>query len=217
MICNKYIYDFWKIVVYFAFSAVQLQGWQTMIICQRRSQPGKNKEIILYLTKKKRNMRKKQEVWIKVALPHTFCVLKFLTLSNNNWTSSSDQIKLISGDSFNFYFFFGCIFYQMYLTLSWRRPLSYRNQSIDLLRKSMDWFLYDNGLRHERVNSRGLHLNGEGVLQFAKNLIEGIRKFWHEKELLRQKKVSLKSCDYNSGISPNNFWHNNTFYSTQCK
>ena len=26
-----------------------------------------------------------------------------------------------------------------------------RNQSIYLLRKSMDWFLYDNGLRHERV------------------------------------------------------------------
>ena len=38
-----------------------------------------------------------------------------------------------------------------YLTLSWRGPLSYRNQSIDLLRKSMDWFLYDNGLCHERV------------------------------------------------------------------
>ena len=36
------------------------------------------------------------------------------------------------------------------LTLS-RRPLSYRNQSIDLLRKSMDWFLYVNGLRLERV------------------------------------------------------------------
>ena len=38
------------------------------------------------------------------------------------------------------------------LTLSWRRPLSYRSQSIDLLCKSMDWFQYDNGLRHERVN-----------------------------------------------------------------
>ena len=38
------------------------------------------------------------------------------------------------------------------LTLSWWRPLSYRNQSIDLLRKSVDWFLYDNGPRHERVN-----------------------------------------------------------------
>ena len=37
----------------------------------------------------------------------------------------------------------------LHLTLSWRRPLSYRNQSIDLLCK---WFLYDNGLRHERVN-----------------------------------------------------------------
>ena len=42
---------------------------------------------------------------------------------------------------------------QSSLTLSWRRPLSYRNQSIDLLRKSMDWVLYDNGLRHERVKS----------------------------------------------------------------
>ena len=38
-----------------------------------------------------------------------------------------------------------------FLTLSRRRPLSYRNQSIDLLRKSMDWFLYDNDLRLERV------------------------------------------------------------------
>ena len=26
-----------------------------------------------------------------------------------------------------------------------------RNQSIYFFRKSMDWFLYDNGLRHERV------------------------------------------------------------------
>ena len=32
------------------------------------------------------------------------------------------------------------------------RPLLYRNQAIDLLWKSMDWFLYDNDLRHERVN-----------------------------------------------------------------
>ena len=39
------------------------------------------------------------------------------------------------------------------LTLSWRRPLSYRNQSIDLQSKSLDWFLYDNGFRHERVKA----------------------------------------------------------------
>ena len=37
------------------------------------------------------------------------------------------------------------------LNLSWRRPLSYRNQSIDLRSNSLDWFLYDNGLHHERV------------------------------------------------------------------
>ena len=29
--------------------------------------------------------------------------------------------------------------------------LSYRNQSIDLQSKSMDWFLYDMKLRHQRV------------------------------------------------------------------
>ena len=37
------------------------------------------------------------------------------------------------------------------LTLSRRRPISYKNQSIDLRSKSMDWFLYDNGLCHKRV------------------------------------------------------------------
>ena len=37
------------------------------------------------------------------------------------------------------------------LTLSWRRSLSYRDQSIDLLCKSMDWFLCDRDLHRERV------------------------------------------------------------------
>ena len=45
------------------------------------------------------------------------------------------------------------LFWAILLTLSWRRPLSYRKQSIDSLCKSMDWFLYDKGLRHERVNN----------------------------------------------------------------
>ena len=49
-------------------------------------------------------------------------------------------------------------FNQWKLTLSWRRLLSYGNQSIYLLCKSMDWFLYDNGPRHERVKmiSKGI-------------------------------------------------------------
>ena len=54
---------------------------------------------------------------------------------------------------YSFFFIFAEIS-QMLLTLSRRRPLSYRNQSIDLLRKSMDWFLYDNGLRLERVKEK---------------------------------------------------------------
>ena len=38
--------------------------------------------------------------------------------------------------------------------IDWCKLLLERsNQSIDLLFKSMNWFLYDNGLRHERVNT----------------------------------------------------------------
>ena len=40
---------------------------------------------------------------------------------------------------------------ELNLALSWRGPLSYRNLSIDLQSKLMDWFLYDNGFGHERV------------------------------------------------------------------
>ena len=40
-------------------------------------------------------------------------------------------------------------FWYEYLTLSWRRPLSYRNQSIDLRSKSI--------LRHERVKLGSYH------------------------------------------------------------
>ena len=47
-----------------------------------------------------------------------------------------------------------------HLTLSWRRPFSYRNQSNDLLSKSMDWFLYGIGPCHERVNSVALQISG---------------------------------------------------------
>ena len=52
------------------------------------------------------------------------------------------------------------------LTLSWRRPLSYKNQSIDLRSKSMDWFLYDNVLRHERFK-RNIKKN---ICRASKNL-----------------------------------------------
>ena len=51
-------------------------------------------------------------------------------------------------------FTFSCSF----LTLSWWRSLSCRNQSIYLQNKPKDWFLYDRDLRHESVNDKPLHM-----------------------------------------------------------
>ena len=37
--------------------------------------------------------------------------------------------------------------------------------------------MIENGnINSNHLSNRGIHLNGKGVLQFAKNLIEGIRK-----------------------------------------
>ena len=38
---------------------------------------------------------------------------------------------------------------------------SYRNQSIDLQNKSIDWFLYDESIGHLRVNLSFLSMSGE--------------------------------------------------------
>ena len=67
-----------------------------------------------------------------------FALKIFLTDCKNHVSISTLSIKIILSNS---------------LTLSWRRPYSYRNQSTDSLRNSMDWFLYDDSLRHERVKS----------------------------------------------------------------
>ena len=47
-------------------------------------------------------------------------------------------------------------------------PLSYRNQSIDLLLKSVDWFLHDNGLHHERVKQKLKHadMNNASIIRY---------------------------------------------------
>ena len=41
------------------------------------------------------------------------------------------------------------------------KSLSYRNQSIDLQSKSMDWFLFDRDLHHERVKKHIESMNYE--------------------------------------------------------
>ena len=80
------------------------------------------------------------------------------------------------------------------------------------LRKLQMDMIENGNINSDHLNSRGLHLNGRGILQFAKSLIESIQELWFEKELLRQKKVSLESCDSNSRISSNNFTHNYSFF-----
>ena len=44
-------------------------------------------------------------------------------------------------------------FSPVWLTFSWRKHLSYWNQSVDLHFKSIDWFQYDRDLRHDSVKS----------------------------------------------------------------
>ena len=75
------------------------------------------------------------------------------------------------------------------LTLSRRRPLSCRNQSIDLGSKSRDWFLYDNGLRLERVKASRLNKCLWGSTVFIGNLKMKIRK--HSLNVTSQKHQNL--------------------------
>ena len=65
----------------------------------------------------------------------------------NNEKIASDEVEIANTLNNFFSSFFSS------LTLSWRRSLSYRNHSIDLQSKSMDWILYDGDLRHERVKN----------------------------------------------------------------
>ena len=44
------------------------------------------------------------------------------------------------------------------------------------LRKLQIDMIENGNMNSNHLNSRELHLNGKGILQFAKNLIEGIRK-----------------------------------------
>ena len=74
-------------------------------------------------------------------------------------------------------------------TLSWRRTLSYRNQSTDLFCKSMDWFLYEYGLRDERVKfkltprfKKIFFLNDRLTLQHCRSCSKGATNFKLEPE-----------------------------------
>ena len=78
------------------------------------------------------------------------------------------------------------------LTFSWRRSLSRRNQSTNLQNKSMNWFLYDWDLRHERVTLSAIVRLHE-CQTFLFNILHNMR--WRKQ---RTGKLSLrKSFPYN--------------------
>ena len=78
------------------------------------------------------------------------------------------------------------------LTFSWRRSLSRRNQSTNLQNKSMNWFLYDWDLRHERVTLSAIVRLHECQI-FLFNILHNMR--WRKQ---RTGKLSLrKSFPYN--------------------
>ena len=84
-----------------------------------------------------------------------FIVLK-LHIASRAYVSSSGINYQFSKRLWPFFKKVWLLFFivHLFLTLSWLRSQSYRNQSIDLQSKSVDWFLYDRDLCHERVKER---------------------------------------------------------------
>ena len=86
----------------------------------------------------------------------TVSSIKFCLL--DRFLGNSDRVKLITNNCKTKSFHKNwVIYFYANLTLSWRRPLShdggrYHIETSPVLRsKSMDSFVYNNGLRHERV------------------------------------------------------------------
>ena len=87
-------------------------------------------------------------------------------------------------------------FFTKDLTLSSRRSLLYRSQSIDLLCKSIDWFLYDKDLRHEWVQEVVVVLSifcGTTILQNICHVFPGLN--WKKK--IKNKNKSRNCWRYN--------------------
>ena len=93
---------------------------------------------------------------------HCNCTILLFLLSAwvvDTCVSMCESVCPHTGENCNFWSFLLLWSNVTWLTLSWRRPLTYRN------RKSMDWFLYDNGLHHERVKQPCIEKNSFCFLQ----------------------------------------------------
>ena len=95
--------------------------------------------------------------WYSYLQFYSTIFLGYLLTQNHlifQYGSSFSVFSFTSLDSNLFGESFALFLSEYILILSWRRPL-YRNQSVDFQSKLMNWFLYDNSLRHESVNFLG--------------------------------------------------------------
>ena len=98
------------------------------------------------------------------------------------------------------------------LTFSWRRSLSYRHQSIDLLCKSMGWFLYGRDLRHERGRWRksrlvmiSQFLNFRILVRFLRFCMLQTSVLLNEKYSIKAKKLKFMDIEFTSSELQNSF------------
>ena len=103
---------------------------------------------------------------------HRFSQYRFNLI--NSVKSVSDNFELFSDNIKRDILFCGDPRFNSFMT----GPLSYRNQSIDLQSKSMDWFLYDKGLLHERVKTNKNELILEATIIYQKYLKVRWILFW---------------------------------------
>ena len=83
----------------------------------------------------------------------TLCI-KGLNLNGRVLGISGMQIPVTSGEFDRRSTCMQCTYLTHWVIIltHWRRFLSYRNRSDDLQSKSVDWFLYDRNILHERLN-----------------------------------------------------------------
>ena len=85
--------------------------------------------------------------WLQWITPTMSLILRYFMQTNiRNWPDTKIKMfHLVRKEILSKHLL------RLFLTHSWRKSLSYRKQSIDLQSKSMDCFLYDRNLRHERI------------------------------------------------------------------
>ena len=119
------------------------------------------------------------------------CLSFYLILKHFSWVQF---IFLLTGNCW-------AVTWKRNLTLSWQRSLPYRNQYIDLLHKSMDWFLIEISVMKELVpicSQCILYLLSENIgkaYDFLMFLVGRERVYWAGQWLLFElmPNISLKS------------------------